>query len=226
MMMIGRLLFGLGAETQIVMLNKVLAKWFMGKELALAFGLKLGMARMGSALGMSISPRVAESYGFSTSLWLGAVIMMSGLILFLIYALVDYRDEKQRGAGDAAKLAADEPPEILDPALAEHVLDEPVEAPPREHRHHRQRVVDRFVLGERDADDVAGEEGRPEGQQADHGEGDPDGLGIDREEQPHADDAAREVGPGQHDPPVETVRKHARDGRGHQERGHLQHEDD
>ena len=32
MMMLGRLLFGLGAETQIVMLNKVLAKWFMGKE--------------------------------------------------------------------------------------------------------------------------------------------------------------------------------------------------
>jgi len=108
MMMLGRVLFGLGAETQLVMLSKTVAKWFMGKELALAFGLKLGMARMGSALGMSMSPRVAEKFGFSTSLWLGAVIMMSGLILFLIYALMDYRDEKERGAGDAAKLAADE----------------------------------------------------------------------------------------------------------------------
>jgi MFS family permease len=109
MMMLGRLLFGLGAETQIVMLNKVLAKWFMGKELAFAFGLNLGVARIGSALGMSQSPRVAEAFGFNAALWLGAVVMMSGLILFLIYMLVDYRDEKKRGAmPGGAKLAPDE----------------------------------------------------------------------------------------------------------------------
>ena len=108
MLMFGRLLFGLGAETQIVMLNKVLAKWFMGKELALAFGLNLGLARVGSALGMSMSPRIAERFGFHASLWLGAVVMISGLILFIIYMTMDFRDEKKRGTGDAAKLAADE----------------------------------------------------------------------------------------------------------------------
>ena len=84
MMMLGRLLFGLGAETQIVMLNKVLAKWFMGKELALAFGLNLGFARVGSALGMSMSPRIAARFGFHASLWLGAVVMVSGVILFVV----------------------------------------------------------------------------------------------------------------------------------------------
>jgi MFS family permease len=108
MMMFGRLLFGLGAETQIVMLNKVLAKWFMGKELALAFGLNLGFARVGSALGMSMSPRIAERFSFHTSLWLGAVVMISSVILFVIYMAMDYRDEKKRGGGDAAKLATDE----------------------------------------------------------------------------------------------------------------------
>ena len=108
MLMFGRLLFGLGAETQIVMLNKVLAKWFMGKELALAFGLNLGLARVGSALGMSMSPRIAARFGFHSSLWLGAVVMLSGLILFIIYMTMDYRDEKKRGTGGAGKLAADE----------------------------------------------------------------------------------------------------------------------
>jgi len=109
MLMLGRLLFGLGAETQIVMLNKVLAKWFRGKELALAFGLNLGVARVGSALGMSLSPRVAERLGFNWALWLGALVMFSGLILFLIYMSIDYRDEKRRGApGKDSKLAADE----------------------------------------------------------------------------------------------------------------------
>jgi MFS family permease len=109
MMMFGRLLFGLGAETQIVMLNKVLAKWFMGRELALAFGLNLGIARVGSALGMSLSPRVAERLGFNAALWLGALVMLSGLILFLVYMSMDRRDEKRRGAeGRYHELAADE----------------------------------------------------------------------------------------------------------------------
>jgi len=114
MMMFGRLLFGLGAETQIVMLNKVLAKWFLGKELAFAFGLNLGVARLGSALGMSISPRIAEGHGFNSALWLGSVVMISGLILFLIYMLIDYRDEKIRGVVETGKLAADEKFRISD----------------------------------------------------------------------------------------------------------------
>jgi len=108
MMMLGRLIFGLGAETQIVMLNKVLARWFMGKELALAFGLKLGVARIGSALGMSVSPRVAASYGFGAALWLGALVMASGLILFVIYLLIDRRTEHTRGTRDDATQEADE----------------------------------------------------------------------------------------------------------------------
>jgi MFS family permease len=108
MMMLGRLLFGLGAETQIVMVNKALARWFMGKELALAFGLQLGLARVGSALGMSMSPRIAERFGFDSALWLGAVVMISGLILFIVYMLMDRHVGRKHGDEDAAGLAADE----------------------------------------------------------------------------------------------------------------------
>jgi nitrate/nitrite transporter NarK len=114
MMMLGRLLFGLGAETQIVMLSKVLAKWFMGKELGLAFGLKIGIARVGSALGMSLSPRIAEQMGFNSALWVGALVMMSGLVLFIVYMSIDHRDEQARGASDDAKLAPDEAFRIRD----------------------------------------------------------------------------------------------------------------
>jgi MFS family permease len=108
MMMLGRLLFGLGAETQLVMLNKVLAKWFMGKELAFAFGLNLGVARVGSALGMSFSPRIAERFDFNSALWVGAVVMVSGLIFFIIYMGIDSRDEKRRGALAPGALLAPE----------------------------------------------------------------------------------------------------------------------
>jgi MFS family permease len=114
MMMLGRLLFGIGAETQIVMLNKVLAKWFMGKELGLAFGIKIGIARVGSALGMSISPRIAQSFSFNSALWVGAVVMISGLILFIVYMSIDRRDESSRGAGDEAELAGEDTFRIKD----------------------------------------------------------------------------------------------------------------
>lgn len=120
MMCLGRLLFGLGAETQIVMLNKVLAKWFKGKELALAFGLNLGVARIGSALAMQFSPRIAASAsGLSAALWLGAVIMVSGLGLFLVYMLVDRRDERRAGrAGESTDALAPEEPFRLADVLA------------------------------------------------------------------------------------------------------------
>ncbi|MFH0945179.1 MAG: MFS transporter [Planctomycetota bacterium] len=108
LMMLGRLLFGLGAETQIVMLNKVLAKWFMGKELALAFGLNLGLARLGTALGMQVSPRIAEQYDFQSALWVGALVMISGLVLFLVYSVMDYQEDKRRGAASGAAKLADE----------------------------------------------------------------------------------------------------------------------
>ena len=108
MMMLGRLLFGLGAETQIVMLNKVLAKWFMGKELALAFGLNLGLARLGTALGMQVSPRIAEQYDFQSALWVGALVMIAGLVLFLVYTVFDHKEDKRRGVDSSAKLADDE----------------------------------------------------------------------------------------------------------------------
>jgi MFS family permease len=47
-MLIGRLIFGLGAESMIVAINTIIAKWFKGKNLSFAFGLNLTIARLGS----------------------------------------------------------------------------------------------------------------------------------------------------------------------------------
>ena len=48
MMAIGRLVFGLGAESLIVAVTTVIGRWFKGKELSFAFGLNLTLARLGS----------------------------------------------------------------------------------------------------------------------------------------------------------------------------------
>ena len=44
----GRLIFGVGAESLIISVTTLLAKWFRGKELSFAFGVNLTIARLGS----------------------------------------------------------------------------------------------------------------------------------------------------------------------------------
>lgn len=90
MMVLGRFLFGLGAETSIVVINKIVARWFKGRELATAFALNLAIARCGTALALFASPLLAKSSGgWTVAVWAASVLMTIGLVLFVVYALVD-----------------------------------------------------------------------------------------------------------------------------------------
>jgi MFS family permease len=61
MMAAGRLIFGLGAESLIVAVTTILARWFKGKELSFAFGLNLTIARLGSFAALN-SPTWAKVF--------------------------------------------------------------------------------------------------------------------------------------------------------------------
>lgn len=90
MMVLGRLLYGLGAETSIVVINKVLVKWFKGKELAFAFAVNLAIARLGTAAALIASPFVIKtSAGWTLALWVAAMLMGLGLLVFVIYIIYD-----------------------------------------------------------------------------------------------------------------------------------------
>lgn len=56
----GRLIFGMGAESLIVAVTTLLAKWFRGKELSFAFGVNLTIARLGSFAALN-SPTWAKA---------------------------------------------------------------------------------------------------------------------------------------------------------------------
>lgn len=96
MMLLGRFFFGLGAETSIVVISKIIVKWFKGKELALAFGIKLGFARIGSVLAFWLSPILigAES-NISIAMWFAAILVTTGLLAFMIYIMFDAKLDKQ-----------------------------------------------------------------------------------------------------------------------------------
>lgn len=95
MMLIGRFFYGLGAETSIVVISKILVKWFKGKDLALAFGLKVGFGRLGTFAALQLSPRIAESEQLSTAIWFAAVLVLAGLLAFMVYMLLDLRYDKE-----------------------------------------------------------------------------------------------------------------------------------
>ena len=90
MMMFGRLLFGLGAETSIVVINKILVKWFKGKELALAFAVNISIARLGTAGALIFSPvLIKDPTGWTWAIWVATILMGLGFIVFIIYMFYD-----------------------------------------------------------------------------------------------------------------------------------------
>jgi MFS family permease len=70
----GRLVFGLGAESMIVAVNSVIARWFWGKELSFAFGLNLTLARLGSFAALNSPWWAKHLYGH----WQGPLFVAAG----------------------------------------------------------------------------------------------------------------------------------------------------
>ncbi len=104
MMLLGRFLFGLGAETSIVVVSKVIVKWFKGKELALAFGLKIGIARSGSWAAFYFSPVLALNASHWTfAIWFAAILLAIALLFFLVYSIFDLRLDRQTSLGSGLR---------------------------------------------------------------------------------------------------------------------------
>ncbi len=91
-MTLGFFLFGLGAETSIVVISKIIVKWFKGKELALALGLNLAIARLGMAAALIVSPLLE---GLTWPIWLGTILLTIGLLAFAVYMIFDVKIDRQ-----------------------------------------------------------------------------------------------------------------------------------
>ncbi|MCX7985536.1 MAG: MFS transporter [Bacteroidales bacterium] len=93
----GRLVFGLGAESMIVAITTSIARWFKGKEFALAFGLNLTIARLGSFMALNSPSWARELYdmGWQYPLIISAVAGTLALLCISLYSLIDYFSEKR-----------------------------------------------------------------------------------------------------------------------------------
>ena len=97
---LGYAIFGVGVEMAGITVSKIIVKWFMGKELALAMGLEMAGARLGSFAALAFSPFIAEKISISMPILLGLILLCIGLITFLVYFALDVKLEKQIEASD------------------------------------------------------------------------------------------------------------------------------
>jgi MFS family permease len=96
-MALGRLLFGIGAESMIVAITTSIARWFRGKEFSLAFGLNLTIARLGSFMALN-SPSWARKFydmGWQYPLIIAAFAGSMALLCIAVYSFVDFYAEKK-----------------------------------------------------------------------------------------------------------------------------------
>ena len=104
---VGFAVFGVGVEVAGITVSKVIVKWFKGKELALAMGLEMATARLGTALALAVPYPMAtiwfgtkEAPAISAPLMLGLGLLVAGFVAFLWYTTMDKKLEKSEGITD------------------------------------------------------------------------------------------------------------------------------
>ena len=97
---IGLGIYGVGAEIAGITATKVIAKWFAGYELALAMGLQLALARLGTGLAYGTSPMIADMTQGNVGIVIlvGLILLGIGLLTLFVYNVYDKKLDKQLAA--------------------------------------------------------------------------------------------------------------------------------
>ncbi len=94
---VGFAIFGVGIEMAGITVSKTIVKWFRGKEMALAMGLEMAIARLGVVAVFRLTPIFAEHGGPSNSVFWGLLFLCIGFLTFFIYTFMDVKLDKQLG---------------------------------------------------------------------------------------------------------------------------------
>ncbi len=109
----GFMLFGCGVEMAGITVSRGIVKWFKGREMALAMGSEMALARLGVATCMIFSPffaRLGGHVSVARSVAFGVVLLCIAMMMFVVYFFMDRRLDAQTGEGEEG----DEPFKISD----------------------------------------------------------------------------------------------------------------
>ena len=109
---LGFAIFGVGCEITGITISKTITKWFTGHELALAMGVQVALARLGTAAALSANLPMAKatSLGIQLPVIVGAALLIAGFLGFLVYNVMDRRLDASIAAvdGESATEAAED----------------------------------------------------------------------------------------------------------------------
>lgn len=102
---LGFMIFGCGVEMAGITVSKAIVKWFTGKELALAMGLEMAIARLGVFAVFRLSPWLAGSINPNVvkPVAICCLLLCIGLISFIVYSIMDKKLDSQIGVQENAE---------------------------------------------------------------------------------------------------------------------------
>lgn len=94
---LGYALFGVGIEIAGITVSKIIVKWFKGKEMALAMGLEMATARIGTGLAIGLTPLLCRAFNnvISMPILIGLILLCIGTLSFLVFVVMDKRRDEQ-----------------------------------------------------------------------------------------------------------------------------------
>ena len=99
----GFMIFGCGCEMAGITVSRGIVKWFKGREMALAMGSEMALARLGVATCMIFSPffaKLGNNISVTRSVAFGVVLMCIALIMFVVYFFMDKKLDAQTGEAE------------------------------------------------------------------------------------------------------------------------------
>lgn len=102
---LGFMIFGCGCEMAGTTVSKAIAKWFEGKEMALAMGVEMSIARLGVFATMWISPLISNKFDQSVLAPLAfcTALLVIGLLCYVVFSVMDTKLDRELAAEGKAK---------------------------------------------------------------------------------------------------------------------------
>ena len=93
---LGFSIFGVGAEVGGITVSKIIVKWFKERDMAMAMGLQLSLARLGKGAALLFSPMIAEAAGnVARPVLLALALLVLGMLCFIIFSIYDKKLDRQ-----------------------------------------------------------------------------------------------------------------------------------
>ncbi len=94
---LGFAVFGVGTEAIGITISKAVVRWFKGKEMALAMGMQMSIARLGTMLALVISLPLAKNFSVTAPILFALVVMLLGVVSFILFSIMDIKLDKSEG---------------------------------------------------------------------------------------------------------------------------------